>query len=535
MKKILVLILTISILLISCSKTESQPKIIDNLIDKQYVELGNIAAFKNDNNISLYQTFWILKIFDHFSIPIKYRESIGKWLSNIDITNQSSRDSIGLTGLPLEECIIMYLEALKILEYPLTDEHKTKILSKLIDLEKNTGPINEKNITIYSKLFDIYQLIDTSTKMTWYVPYHSFLENNLDKLNLFNIYHLYSYNRKIVEEKINREIHNTTINNLDYKKIIDAYHINIMKKSNNGININREFVQKSFKKLINLDSSIDPQLMFYLISLDEDAITNDLKNQFSEIFNSLIIQNKAWGENSSILSLDNTYFSLEILDYYQKLDKIDLDRVKNFLDEKLVLLQQKDRLNLYDINNLRTLALSYQVIGDKEALNIIEGMTIKKVNILEEKEINPVILDSIITIAIATNSERIADLSESTRNESKKIINELSEKKNKSFQDVFFLYSLKKFSGNWKEQDKYELNKLMMFFLDSKGGILSSNKESIGDTYNFVKLFNYLKMDYPEKTYDFLVSSIKELSNNNLITLAITISSLRIIKEGGDN
>ncbi|ACX63377.1 hypothetical protein [Paenibacillus sp. Y412MC10] len=532
MKKCLILVILFSFIFVGCSKSENFPKYIYNLLEEQYVELDGISAFKNDNNISFYHTYWIIKIYDKLSLPIKHQDHIGRWISNIDITNESERDRIGLTGLPLEESIIMYLDALRVLKYPLEGTYKTKILSALDDLERENGAINDKNITIYSKLFGIYQLMDQPTDEKWFKSYFSYLVENVDKLSLFNKYYLYSY-VDIDKEIFNKNNYTLTINNLDYKSIVDAYYINNMGEIWGEVSINRGFVSESFNQLINLDSTIDPQIMYYLITLDVDAISDEQKNKFSKRFNSLLIQNKAWGEISNVLSLDNTYFSLEILAYYDQLDELDLESINEFLNRKLTMLLEKDKLHLPDINNLRTLALSYKVIGNKEALNTIKGIIINKINNFEQHEINPMVIDAIITITIATELEYI-NLPNKIKNESERIINELSQQKNKTFLDIYYLYSLKKISGNWEPIDQEQLNKLINSFLDSKGAIINTNGEPIADTYYFIKLSKFLKMNYPEKTYNFLISFLNEESNENLIKLAIAASSIRIINEGED-
>ncbi|KWX72184.1 hypothetical protein AMQ84_26255 [Paenibacillus riograndensis] len=534
MNKIIICLLVISMILIGCSKDEIQQDInfSQDLISEKYLELNHIAGFKNEHNISLYHTLWILKMYKLLGISIPDYGSISRWILSIDVTEKKQREEVGLTGLPMQDSIQIYLEILDTLDISI--KKSEQIILEIRKIEELIGPVNSDNVTEYSKLLNIYKLLDIETnKVKWSETYFSILKDNIRDLSTYNKSQLGVYNlmSNVFGDK---KIH---ISSLDFRKISEAFLIKEISKAkpDNVVTIDQGLVKKALKEFINLNPSMDPQIMFYMLSLSEkEQIDSKDRKEFSKTFDALLIQKKAWGDNSKVLDLDTTYFSLEILRHYGKLNSINTTSINKYLDNYLGSIQSLETLGLGEMFSLRTLALSYDVLENRKSLKTIKNIVFQKMKNSKEENLDPVTLDCILTIAIVTNTEFNLFFPDHMKVKNKEVIDDLSVKKGKSFQEVYILYLYKLMSDELSSEDLNKLIELTSVFLNKEGGISSYSGEqpTISDTYNYVKLTSYLNLQVNEATKNYFGSLIEKGDvNSELITWGIIFNSIRLIKK----
>lgn len=424
------------------------------------------------------------------------------------------------------------MEILEALDISMKESEQ--ITSEIRKSEELMEPVNSDNVTDYSKLLNIYKLLGIETnKIKWSETYFSILKNNIRGLSTYNKSQLEVYNlmSNVFGDK---KIH---ISSLDYRKISEAFLINGISnaKAENTVTIDENLVKETFKEFINLNSPIDPQIMFYMLSLSKkEKIDSKDRKEFSKTFNALLIQEKAWGDISKVLDLDATYFSLEILSHYGKLKSINTASINKYLDNNLASIQSVETLGLGEMFSLRTLALGYDVLENRKSLETIKNIVIQKMKNSKEENLDPVTLDCILTIAIVTNTEFNLFFTDHMKMKNKEMIDDLSVKKGKSFQELYTLYLYKLMSGELSSEDLNKLIELTSVFINEEGGISNYTGEqpTIIDTYNYVKLTKYLDLQVNEATENYLGSLLEEGEvNSELVTWGIIFNSFRLIKK----
>lgn len=184
--------------------------------------------------------------------------------------------------------------------------------------------------------------------------------------------------------------------------------------------------------------------------------------------------------------------------------------------------------------SLRTLALGYDVLENRKSLETIKNIVIQKMKNSKEENLDPVTLDCILTIAIVTNTEFNLFFTDHMKMKNKEMIDDLSVKKGKSFQELYTLYLYKLMSGELSSEDLNKLIELTSVFINEEGGISNYTGEqpTIIDTYNYVKLTKYLDLQVNEATENYLGSLLEEGEvNSELVTWGIIFNSFRLIKK----
>jgi hypothetical protein len=540
--KYIIYFIVISVIIAGCVKSQTtniktnENYEVPHEVSSNYIDLGDISGLTStDYQVNLYDTLWSLKIMKYLDIKIPETQK-KKILNKMEQLNilEAKTNEIGLELHPLER-IELYVDIFDTLGVDIESSKRNTIIDYLKKDITNDGldPAFKEQT-----LLEIYKILN--------IDYDLEIQKNGDET--INFFYKSSLVRKL-DESETEELKNFNLKDKNYEfyeLITKTYQLKRALEYN-GINqvvpIDPEIKLNDLK--LNDLLYVNSQALFRLMYINDlvESMTNEDKSFVAKFYKESF-KDWGWGPGVFLIDPSNTFSALEILSNENGLDYINLKGINNFIIGQLDPYLRKNKLELSDLLNLRSIIKSLSIIKNDNYSDEISKILKKKIasinqeinqgNSLEYKEVSLLVEN----ILLLKNEDLLKDFSQQTKEKISLILKD-------DFIDTTILpgyfdrYLLMVASGTLSKKEKSLIVSDLFEYQTKDGGFkhnINDNKSRVESTIVATQLFGFLGITESESNIKikslrkYLKDQLKHKeSTNNLVLYGQLSSSLKYI------